>query len=146
MGAAGKDFIGVGVGAMIFRAGRVFLAQRGEQAKNERGCWEFPGGQVQFGETLADALRREIYEEYGIEISLVEQLGAQDHLIPAEGQHWVSVTFIAVIAAGEPQILETKKCAAIGWFALDALPQPLSLVSVADVQMYTERYGLRGEW
>jgi 8-oxo-dGTP diphosphatase len=37
-------------------------------AKNERGLWEFPGGSVEFGEKLADALRREMCEKYGFEI------------------------------------------------------------------------------
>ena len=59
----GIDYIGVGVGAIIVDAqGRVFLAKRGLQAKNERGLWEFPGGSVEFGETLRDALVREIRE------------------------------------------------------------------------------------
>ena len=41
----GIDCIGVGVGAMVFNnEGKVFLAQRGSKATNERGYWEFPGG------------------------------------------------------------------------------------------------------
>jgi 8-oxo-dGTP pyrophosphatase MutT (NUDIX family) len=62
----GIDYIGVGVGAVIFnREGPVFLARRGKQARNESGKWEFPGGGVEFGETLEHALAREILEEYG---------------------------------------------------------------------------------
>ena len=62
----GVDTIGVGVGALIVDPqGRIFMARRGPQARNERGLWEFPGGKVEFGERLADALRREIREEYG---------------------------------------------------------------------------------
>ena len=56
---AGIDYIGVGVGAMVFNDdGHVFLSQRGKLAKNERGTWEFPGGKVEFGEKLADAVRQ----------------------------------------------------------------------------------------
>ena len=41
---AGYDYIGVGVGAIVFNeAGEVFLARRGPRASNERGTWEFPG-------------------------------------------------------------------------------------------------------
>jgi mutator protein MutT len=81
----GIDYIGVGVGAVIVDdAGWLFLACRGPLAKSERGLWEFPGGAVEFGERLADALRREIHEEYGIEIAVGELLDVADHILTAE--------------------------------------------------------------
>jgi mutator protein MutT len=138
----GRDYIGVGVGAMVFNdEGRVFLSQRGPKAKNERGCWEFPGGSVEFGETLAAAIQREFREEYDMQIELVELLDVSDHILPDEGQHWVSPTFIARHTAGEPHIVEPEKCTAIGWFALDALPEPLSQVTQDDVREYRKKYG-----
>ncbi len=143
---AGRDYIGVGVGAMVFdEQGRVFLAQRGPQAKNERGCWEFPGGSVEYGETLAAAITREFREEYGMEIEVVELLHVADHILPAEKQHWVSPTFIARHRGGVPRIVEPGKCIAIGWFDLSALPQPLSVVTVEDVRRYRARYGQHSE-
>ena len=67
----GHDFIGVGVGAMVFDdEGRVFLAKRGAKARNEAGLWEFPGGMVDFGERLADAVVREFDEEYGMAVEV----------------------------------------------------------------------------
>lgn len=43
----GIDYIGVAVGAMIFNEeGKLFLTKRGKKARNERGCWEIPGGGV----------------------------------------------------------------------------------------------------
>src|SRR5689334_17182463 len=133
----GRDYIGVGVGAMVFNAaGRVFLAQRGPAAGNERGTWEFPGGKVDFGETLAAAICREFAEEYGMTIELLDLLGVPDHILPAEGQHWISPTFRARHVAGTPTIREPAKCTAIGWFPLDALPAPLSLITQADLQLY----------
>jgi len=90
----GFDYIGVGVGAILVDGeGRLFLSRRGPLAKNERGLWEFPGGSVEFGEKLADALAREMREEYGIEIAVGELLDVVDHILPDEGQHWVSPTF-----------------------------------------------------
>jgi 8-oxo-dGTP diphosphatase len=137
---AGIDYIGVGVGAMVFDdQGRVFLAQRGPLAKNERGCWEFPGGGVDFGERLAAAIVREFAEEYGMAIALTALLDVVDHLLPAEGQHWVAPTFLARHVGGEPTIMEPGKCTAIGWFQLDRLPTPLSLVTQEDMRVYHER-------
>ena len=136
----GVDYIGVGVGAVILNEdGRLFLALRGPAAKNERGLWEFPGGSVEFGERLADALRREIFEEYGVQIEVGDLLDVVDHLLPAEGQHWVSPTFICRLVSGEPTIREPGKCAAIGWFALDELPANLTVVTQANLAHYRQR-------
>lgn len=86
----GVDYIGVAVGALIVNEkGEVFLTKRGKQAKNERGFWEAPGGSVEFGEKLKDAVKREMKEEYGVDIVIIEQFPAEDHLIPKEKQHWV---------------------------------------------------------
>ena len=137
---AGHDYIGVGVGAMVFnQEGNVFLARRGPQASNEQGTWEFPGGKVSFGETLADAIVREFEEEYGMTIELIDLLGVNDHIL--EHEHWVAPTFIARFVAGPPTIREPDKCSAIGWFALPALPEPLSVVTRDDVRMYLTKYG-----
>ncbi len=120
----GVDYIGVGVGAIIFDAeSRVFLAKRGSLARNERNRWEFPGGSVEFGETLVLALVREIAEEYGCEIEVQELLGVVDHIIPDEGQHWVSPIFICRVKSGTPHIREPHKCREIGWFSLDEIPE-----------------------
>lgn len=136
----GVDYIGVGVGAILIDdAGRVFLAQRGPEAKNERGTWEFPGGSVEFGETLAEALRREMREEFAVEIDVGPLVDVADHLLPEEGQHWVSPTFACRILEGEPRIMEPGKCSAIGWFALDDLPENLSLITRENLQNYRGR-------
>lgn len=119
----GIDYIGVGVGAVIVNSdGRLFLARRGREARNERGKWEFPGGSVEFNETLGQALAREVREEYGFEIEVGELLDVVDHIIPDEKQHWVSPTFLCRVKSGEPRIKEPHKCDAIGWFAVDDIP------------------------
>jgi 8-oxo-dGTP diphosphatase len=120
----GVDYIGVGVGAVIFKAeGRVFLSRRGKEARNEAGKWEFPGGGLEFGETLEQALAREVMEEYGFEIEVQELLDVVNHLIPGENQHWVSPAFICRITGGTPVIREPHKCDGIGWFELDEIPE-----------------------
>ena len=136
----GTDYIGVGVGAIIINnLGQLFLAKRGAMAKNERGCWEFPGGSVEFGETLAEALKREMNEEYGIEISVGELLDVADHILPDEGQHWVSPTYICRIQSGEPGIVEPEKCAEIGWFYAESMPEPLSVISRTNLDHYRSK-------
>lgn len=140
-GKRGRDYIGVGVGAVILNdKDQVFLARRGEKANNERGLWECPGGSVEFGETLATALRREMREEYGVEIEVGELLDVVDHILPAEGQHWVSPSFLCRIVAGTPQICEPEKCSQIGWFSLDSLPGNVTLASINSLNTLKERF------
>ncbi|MBI5565809.1 MAG: NUDIX domain-containing protein [Chloroflexi bacterium] len=136
----GIDYIGVGVGAIIVNArGRVFMAQRGPLAKNERGLWEFPGGAVEYGETLIAALKREITEEYGLQMEVRDLLDVVDHILPDEGQHWVSPTYVCALIGGEAEIREPGKCSALGWFEPDDAPDDLTQISRLNLQHYLER-------
>ncbi len=138
----GIDYIGVGVGAAIFnREGKLFLTLRGKKAKNERGKWEIPGGSVEFGETLEEAINREIKEEHGIDIQVIELLDVCSHIIPDEHQHWVSPTYVCKIIRGEPKILEPEKCDAIGWFTPEETTKlPLSIVTQHDLSVLAQKY------
>lgn len=136
----GFDYIGVGVGAILVDpSGRLFLSKRGPLSKNERDLWEFPGGAVEFGEKLADALKREMAEEYGIAIEVGDLLDVVDHILPAESQHWISPTFICRIVSGEPKILEPGKCSEIGWFDPDKVPADLTQVTRENLIHYRQK-------
>jgi 8-oxo-dGTP diphosphatase len=138
----GIDFIGVGVGALIVDdTGRLFFARRGPAARNERGMWEFPGGAVEFGETLAEALRREMREEFGIEVEVGMLLDVVDHILMAEKQHWVSPTFICRIVSGEPHSQEPKKCPEIAWFGLNEIPTDLTMITRQNLAHYLVKIG-----
>jgi mutator protein MutT len=131
--------IRVSVAALIFNAeGAVFLSKRGAKARNERGCWEFPGGKIEFGEALHDALKREIREEYGIEIVVRRLFNVYESIDDENGEHWVSVVYLVDHAGGEPSILEPHKCDAIGWYALDALPEPTAVLTRREALEYLE--------
>ena len=134
----GIDYIGVAVGIFIVNdEGKVFLAKRSKKATNERGTWEIPGGKVYFGETLQDAAKREAKEEYDIDIKILEQFPAQNHLIPEENQHWVPTCFLCkIIGDKQPRIMEPHKCDEINWFTFDALPFPLSIITKIDIVQY----------
>ena len=92
----------VGVGAVILDGDRVLLIQRGGTTLS--GKWSIPGGLVELGETTREAVCREIGEECGLEIELVDVCGVLDRVIrDAEGRvryHWVLVDFLAVARGG----------------------------------------------
>ncbi len=62
--------VDVAVGVLIDREGRFLLTSRPE-GKVFAGYWEFPGGKLEAGESVEDALRRELHEELGITIGAV---------------------------------------------------------------------------
>lgn len=141
MKTPGIDYVGLGVGALIFNDQyQLLLTKRGPKAKNEVGKWEIPGGGVEFGESLKEAVVREIKEELGITIQVVELLQVADHIIPDEKQHWISPTFICKIISGQPSILEPEKCDQIGWFSLqEAQKLPLSIVTAQDIAILLQK-------
>lgn len=136
----GKDYIGIGVGAIVSDTkSRLFLARRGPTARNESDTWEFPGGSVAYGELLEDAVRREFVEEYGMVIEITCQLGAFDHILLDDRQHWISITYLARHTGGAPSVREPGKCSEIGWFSFDALPTPLSSITCANLRRLTAK-------
>lgn len=66
-GAAPRPITEVAVGILIDPQGRYLLTSRPE-GKVYAGYWEFPGGKLEAGETVEQALRRELQEEIGITI------------------------------------------------------------------------------
>jgi len=131
----GIDYIGVSVGALILNEQRqILLTKRSQNARNEKGCWEAPGGSVDFGETLEMAVIREMQEELGINIKIIYQFPAENHLIPTEKQHWVATTFLCFLTKNqEPTVQEPEKCDGFGWFDFSDLPRPLSLITQKDI-------------
>jgi 8-oxo-dGTP diphosphatase len=62
-----REPVDVAVGILIDADGRFLLTSRPE-GKVYAGCWEFPGGKLEAGETVEQALRRELHEELGVTI------------------------------------------------------------------------------
>jgi 8-oxo-dGTP diphosphatase len=69
-GGAERAVTDVAVGVLIDAQGRFLLTSR-PPGKVYEGYWEFPGGKLEAGETVAEALRRELQEEIGVTIGAV---------------------------------------------------------------------------
>jgi ADP-ribose pyrophosphatase YjhB (NUDIX family) len=92
----------IGVGAVVLDAGRVLLVRRGKPPL--AGKWSLPGGLLELGETTAEAARREVAEECGLQIRVGEVAGILDRVVrDAEGRiryHWVLVDYVAFVESG----------------------------------------------
>ena len=89
------------VSAGIFRDGKILLVRRAREPA--RGVYTFPGGRVEFGESLTEALTREIREETGLKIEIVGLIGYREALPPRTGGHghFVILPFAARWVAGD---------------------------------------------
>jgi 8-oxo-dGTP diphosphatase len=94
----------VAVAAVIFLEGSVLLARR-NQAPG-RGRWSLPGGAVELGESLLEALKRELREEASINVEIEGLIGVFDRIVrDQENQvryHYVIVDYWGWIASGQP--------------------------------------------
>jgi 8-oxo-dGTP diphosphatase len=83
----------VAVGILIAPDGALLLSTRPE-GKPCAGYWEFPGGKIEAGETVEQALRRELEEELGITIAAAEVWRVTEHDYPHAlvRLHWCKVT------------------------------------------------------
>ena len=88
------------VSAAIFRGGKILLVRRARFPA--RGLYSLPGGRVEFGETLQAALHREVDEETGLRIEILDLAGWRE-VLPAAGSggHYLIMSFAARWASGE---------------------------------------------
>jgi 8-oxo-dGTP diphosphatase len=102
----------VGVGGVIFDDGRALLIRRGSEPL--RGEWSIPGGTLELGESLQEGVARELREETGLVVRVLELIEVFDRIFPAGGSplsgaklpprfHFVIVDYLCERISGEPR-------------------------------------------
>jgi len=111
----------VGWWALIFEAGRILLVQRGKEPL--AGYWSLPGGGVETGERLEDAVVREVFEETGLTVTADSLATVFERLMQDESgrceYHYVLIDFYCTIKEGEPRPGDDSR--AVRWFELSEL-------------------------
>ncbi len=110
-----------GVGALVFRGEEVLLVKRGNPPR--QGQWSIPGGIQQLGESVAEAVLREVKEEAGIDVEVKEVIAVVDSIARDEAgrvsYHYTLVDLLAEWQAGEA--VAGDDAAEVAWVPLDGL-------------------------
>ncbi|WP_439405519.1 NUDIX hydrolase [Bradyrhizobium sp. DASA03076] len=108
----------IAVSAAIFRDGKVLLTRRARSPA--KGFYSLPGGRVEFGESLHQAVKREVDEETGLAIEIVSLAGWREVLPAAPGAgHYLILSFAARWLAREPTL--NDELDDFRWIAPDTL-------------------------
>ncbi|RCK34502.1 NUDIX hydrolase [Thalassospira xiamenensis] len=87
----------IGIGAVVWHGDNVLLIQRGKSPN--KGSWSLPGGAQELGETLREAVHREVFEETGITISEPILIDTVDLITPDKNgrvqYHYTLIDFVA---------------------------------------------------
>jgi 8-oxo-dGTP diphosphatase len=126
--------IDVAVGILMKPNGDVLLGCRPE-GKPYAGYWEFPGGKVEAGESVLDALKREFHEEIGVHIVSAEPWCGVEHVYPHA--HVRLHFYISRDWQGEPLALEGQQLAWQGSVLVEpVLPATIPLLEWLDRVRY----------
>ena len=113
----------VGVGAVILHDEKVLLVRRGKSPSF--GKWSLPGGLVELGETTREAIAREIVEECGIKIRVVDVAGVIDRIVKDDTgrvrYHYMLVDYLAYPESTD--VVAGSDAADAQWFEIDRLDE-----------------------
>lgn len=128
----------VGLGVIVENDSGLILV--GKRIGSHAPYWSIPGGRLKLGESFEVGAKRELREEFDIDIEEPKVIAVTNNLrtYKTEGLHYISVILWAKKFRGEPRIVEQDKCAEFAWCDPHKLPQPHFDASELGVQCWLE--------
>lgn len=120
-----KQRPGVGVGVIVIKDGKVLLLRR--TSSHGEGTWCFPGGHLEFNESIENCAKRESLEESGVTIKNLRFVNITNDIFKEEKKHYITIFMVSDWESGEAKIMEPDKITDMGWFEWNDLPKPLFL-------------------
>jgi 8-oxo-dGTP diphosphatase len=106
------------VGAIAVEEGRILLIRRGHEPA--LGAWSVPGGRVERGETIAQAVQRELAEETGLDSVCEHLVGWAERI--SDSHHFVILDFaVTIVTPAAP--VAASDAAEVAWVRLDQLSE-----------------------
>lgn len=112
----------VGVGGVVVQDGQALIVKRAHEPR--KGEWSLPGGIVELGETLVEAVRRELKEETGLDVEVGEVVEVFDRVHRAGDRiqyHFVIVDYLCRPTGGT--LCAADDAEDVAWVAADAIEQ-----------------------
>ncbi len=125
---------------MVWNGDRLLLGRR--ISSHSENSWQFPGGHLEFGETVEDCARREVAEEAGIRVRNIRSSGFTNDVFIDANKHYVTLFVSSEYESGEVRVMEPDKCEQWQWFRWDRLPEPLFLPIRNFLEQYPDLYEL----
>jgi 8-oxo-dGTP diphosphatase len=122
----------VGVGVMVLKEGKVLLGKR--KGSHGTGEYAWPGGHLEFGESIEECAKRETLEETGMQIDNVRYLRLAN--LRLWQKHYIDIGVVADWKSGEPRVMEPEKVEGWEWFSIDNPPEPLFVPSALTIEAY----------
>ena len=135
--------IGVGVDLILKSGKEVLLGRVSEKWRTLEGEWGLPGGDINFGETLEDAIARNLKKEVGLDAEKFKIISVNNNFWL--DNHYINIG-VLVKASGEPEVRNPDDWEEWEWFGTEQLPKNLCTPAELTLKSFLQGKVSVSEW